>query len=79
MTNSEELESKIDSLGDNLDGADIVMVLTILADNLNLEYSEMLHSDLGLQLVRGTQSNFPLAFGTIEEIFELTEQLADLD
>lgn len=72
--NEVALERRQEELCELLDGADIITVLLIVAEEMDLQ--DLIDSRIGKDLIHGTQSNGEQAYHLISEWARIDEELA---
>lgn len=81
MTNHDDissLENQIESLGESLDGGDIFLILSLIADANDDDLFSVIDSDLGKEIIWATQSNPVQAIDVLRDMAELDENLSKI-
>lgn len=65
---SDMRDAYLERLSEDLDGADLVVVIDILAEDQGVDFARALHSQVVADIIRATQSNPSEALTNLEEI-----------
>jgi hypothetical protein len=74
-----KLESELESISANLEGADLYSVLCMIADSQGDFMPDFLDSHLAGEMIRFTQSNPEESYKILKRMSEIDEEIAQLD